>query len=61
MVEDEENFNMNWGESFDKEYPICYMMHDLLYHSNLAIDEILQTDLFWIDIQTQFQFFNKIN
>ena len=53
--EDDEQFNMNWSESDISDYNFCYIMHDILYHSQLNFEDIISTDCIWIDFKVDFQ------
>ena len=55
MFEDDEFFNMNWSEG-DHDFPICYSMHDVLYHSRLDLDDLEAIDFVYYDLKFIYQF-----
>ena len=59
---DEEDFFQNWNENTgDKNNPLAgfyfgYVMHCILFHSHLSLEDILNIDDVWIEIKVDYQF-----
>lgn len=65
-LKDDEMFFSNWNESryfrtnprFAQMY-FCWTMHDIAYHSNLDLEDILAIEDVWLEIKVDLQFWTK--
>ncbi len=59
---DDQDFFQNWNENTgDKNNPLArfhfgYVMHCILFHSHLSLEDILEIDDVWIEIKVDYQF-----
>jgi len=64
-LEDDDIFFENWNESQClgtntlAELCFCWTMHDIIFHSNLKLEDVLAIDDVWLEMKVDYQFWTN--